>query len=152
MLCCKGKTQVSFTQREAAKWRSVMINLIRKNAVVMLLAMGILFTTMAPGAMAQDRCRTRSRQVAYNNYDDTRRYDDRYDDRYDNRRNNEYYDDRSYNDGSKGRAVRRVGIGAAGGAIAGGLIGGRKGVLIGGIAGAAGGYLYHRNKENNRRY
>ncbi|HZS04488.1 MAG TPA: YMGG-like glycine zipper-containing protein [Blastocatellia bacterium] len=130
-----------------------MINSIRKNAVLMMLALGLVFTTMVPGAMAQDRCRTRNRQVSASNYyDDYQDRNDRYRDnrRYDDR---DYrYDDRYYNDGRNSRAVKRVGIGAAAGAVGGGLIGGRKGVVIGGLIGAAGGYLYHRNKENRRGY
>ncbi|HWQ35399.1 MAG TPA: YMGG-like glycine zipper-containing protein [Blastocatellia bacterium] len=134
-----------------------MISSIRKNAVLMMLALGLVFTTMVPGAMAQDRCRSRSRQVYYdNNYYDNQRYDNRrYDDRrYDDRRyrDERYYDDRDYRDERNKRAVLRTGIGAAGGAVVGGLLGGKKGAVIGGIAGAAGGYLYHRHKENQRRY
>lgn len=140
-----------------------MISSIRKNAVLTMLALGLIFTTMVPGAMAQDRCRTRSRQVGYydnNNYDNQRYDDRRYDDRrYDNRRyddrsyrDDRYYDDRDYRSERNKRAAIRTGVGAAGGAVLGGLIGGRKGVVIGGIAGAAGGYLYHRHKENQRRY
>src|SRR6185295_15988286 len=116
-----------------------MINSIRKNAVLMMLALGLVFTTVVPGAMAQDRCRTRNRQVSASNY-----YDG-YQDRNDRYRDNRRYDDRDYryddryNDGHNGRAVKRVGIGAAAGAVGGGLIGGRKGVVIGGLIGAAGG-------------
>ncbi|MFN0122008.1 MAG: YMGG-like glycine zipper-containing protein [Blastocatellia bacterium] len=127
---------------------------IRQRAITMMLALGIMLMAAAPGILAQDRCSTRRRTVTYNNNSYGNRYDNRYDDR-NSSRNDRYddrYDDRTYNDGSKGRAVKRTGIGAAGGAVAGGLIGGRKGVLIGGIAGAAAGYVYHRHKENQRRY
>ena len=89
-----------------------MTNSIRKNAILMMLALGLVFTAMVPGAMAQERCRTRSRQVAYydNNNDRYRndnpdyRNDDRYrnnnpDYRNDNRdyRNDDRYDSRNDN-------------------------------------------------------
>ena len=108
-----------------------MTTSIRKNAVLTMLALGLVFTTMVPGAMAQDHRRTRSRQVTYNNnyYDnnrDDRRYDDRrYDDRrYDDRSNRDdrYYDDRDYRGERNKRAAIRTGIGAAGGAVVGDLV------------------------------
>ncbi len=43
-----------------------MITSIRRNAILMILALGLMVTAMVPGVMAQDRCRTRARQVAYN--------------------------------------------------------------------------------------
>ena len=51
----------------------------------------------------------------------------------------------------KGKAAKRIGIGAAIGAGAGGLIGGRKGALIGAGAGAGGGALYHAHKKRSWR-
>ena len=51
----------------------------------------------------------------------------------------------------KGKAAKRIGIGAAIGAGAGGLIGGRKGAVIGAGAGAAGGGIYHVHKKNSWR-
>ncbi|HMG32476.1 MAG TPA: hypothetical protein VKM94_00955 [Blastocatellia bacterium] len=51
----------------------------------------------------------------------------------------------------KGKAAKRIGIGAAIGAGAGGLIGGRKGALIGAGAGAGGGALYHIHKKRSWR-
>ena len=43
--------------------------------------------------------------------------------------------------------LKRVGVGAAGGAAVGGLAGGGKGAAIGAIAGGAGGYVYDRMKR-----
>lgn len=51
----------------------------------------------------------------------------------------------------KGKAAKRIGIGAAIGAGAGGLIGGRKGALIGAGAGAGGGAAYHVHKKRSWR-
>jgi hypothetical protein len=51
----------------------------------------------------------------------------------------------------KGKAAKRIGIGAAIGAGAGGLIGGKKGALIGAGAGAAGGTAYHYHKKRSWR-
>ena len=51
----------------------------------------------------------------------------------------------------KGKAAKRIGIGAAIGAGAGGLIGGRKGAVIGAGAGAAGGGAYHVHKKRSWR-
>lgn len=51
----------------------------------------------------------------------------------------------------KGKAAKRIGIGAAIGAGAGGLIGGKKGALIGAGAGAGGGAAYHVHKKRSWR-
>jgi len=51
----------------------------------------------------------------------------------------------------KGKAAKRIGIGAAIGAGAGGLIGGRKGALIGAGAGAGAGTVYHVHKKRSWR-
>jgi hypothetical protein len=128
-----------------------------KSVFALVLMAGILLTSVAPSVFAQgQQCRTRSRNVRAVNYDD-RDYDYQRDRDYRRNRNSDYryendpyynYDrNRSRNDG-----LKRTGIGAAIGAAGGGLMGGRKGALIGGVAGAVGGYIYHRNKENNRRY
>lgn len=114
---------------------------------------GILLTSVAPSALAQGQCRTRSRNAQYVNYDDRdynyqrERVRRNRDYQYENDRYYEYDRERSKKDGWK-----RTGVGAAIGAAGGGLMGGRKGALIGGIVGAAGGYIYHKQKENNRRY
>lgn len=50
------------------------------------------------------------------------------------------------------KTVKRVGIGAAGGAVAGALIGGGKGAGIGAAAGAGAGYLYDRHKKHHGSY
>lgn len=51
----------------------------------------------------------------------------------------------------KGKAAKRIGIGAAIGAGAGGLIGGKKGALIGAGAGAGAGTAYHYHKKRQWR-
>lgn len=125
---------------------------IFKSAVIMMLAAGLLFTTMAPSAFAQDRRYRDQRQVVQ--YEQNRRYDQRsqersYNDRYNDRYNGRYYDNRydDYRYRDQGSAVKQVGIGAAIGAGIGALIGGGKGALIGAGAGAAGGLIYHRSKR-----
>ncbi len=110
---------------------------LSKSAVmVMLLSLGLLFTSVAPSALAQGRCRQRElvryEQDRYNDY----RYD--YDRDYDYR----------YREDGKKQTLKRVGIGTAIGAAVGGVIGGRKGALIGAGIGAAGGYVYHRSKKD----
>ncbi|HXU39079.1 MAG TPA: hypothetical protein VN937_22175 [Blastocatellia bacterium] len=65
---------------------------------------------------------------------------------------NAYRHRRRHNpEAGKGKAAKRVGIGAAIGAGAGGLIGGRKGAIIGAGAGAAGGGAYHVHKKRSWR-
>ena len=49
------------------------------------------------------------------------------------------------------RTAKRVGIGAAGGAVVGALAGGGKGAGIGALAGGATGYIYDRYKRNHHR-
>src|SRR5213082_1384554 len=49
------------------------------------------------------------------------------------------------------KTVKRVGIGAAGGAAIGALAGGGKGAAIGGIAGAGAGVLYDSHQKNRGR-
>ena len=66
--------------------------------------------------------------------------------------NGNYNDNNRYGDSNKTRGLKRTGIGAAIGAAGGGLLGGRKGAVIGGLAGGVGGFIYHKGKENNRRY
>jgi hypothetical protein len=50
------------------------------------------------------------------------------------------------------KTAKRIGIGAAGGAVAGALIGGGKGAGIGAAAGAGAGYLYDRHKKHQGSY
>lgn len=125
---------------------------IRKSAVVMMLALGLLFTSVAPSALAQDRgCRQRRYDSRYDSRYDVSRYDR--DRSYDGR--NYDYRDRGYDyrdrEDTTGNAVKRTGIGAAIGAVGGGLLGGKKGAIIGAAAGAAGGYIYHRHKVGQER-
>lgn len=114
-----------------------MTNSIRKIMAASMLSLAVLMTSVAPSAMAQTY---RRRQDVYTQNRDTRRYDDRYYD-YDYDRRNNTKD-----------ALKRTGVGAAIGAAGGGLMGGKKGALIGGLIGAAGGYIYHKQKEKNDRY
>ena len=144
-----------------------------KSAVMMFLVVGLLVTSAASSAMAQGRsnCRNGNRDSAYydqNRYDRDDRYRDSvyYDqNRYDRNaglyQNDAYYQGQTYYQGNRrwrdredtsGKAVKRVGIGAAIGAGGGALIGGKKGALIGAAVGAAGGYIYHRNKVNDGRF
>jgi hypothetical protein len=51
----------------------------------------------------------------------------------------------------KGKAAKRIGIGAAIGAGTGALIGGRKGAVIGAGVGAGGGAVYHVHKKRSWR-
>jgi osmotically inducible lipoprotein OsmB len=51
----------------------------------------------------------------------------------------------------RGRAGRRIGTGALGGAGFGALVGGGRGALVGGAAGAGAGALYHRHRRNRIR-
>jgi uncharacterized protein YcfJ len=50
------------------------------------------------------------------------------------------------------KTAKRVGIGAAGGAVIGALAGGGKGAGIGTVVGAGAGYLYDRHKRHHHRY
>jgi hypothetical protein len=131
----------------------IMTKAIHKSVFAFILMAGILLTSVAPSAFAQTQCRTRSRNVRAANYDD---YDYQRDRDYRRNRSSDYRyeDDPYYYDRNRSRndGLKRTGIGAAIGAAGGGLMGGRKGALIGGIIGAAGGYIYHRQKEKNRRY
>ncbi len=103
-------------------------------------------------------------------YDNSQYYNDRYNNvpYYSNNRQNGqnalnrrygnggYYNDRYYNDGyyenenTTGKALKRVGIGAAIGAGAGVLLGGKTGAIVGAGAGGLGGYIYHRGKVNGQ--
>ena len=128
---------------------------IFKNAAIMVLTAGLLFTTMAPSAFAQDRRYRDQRRVEQceQNRNYNQRYQERsYNDRYNERSyNDRYYDNRDYDYryNNQGSTAKHVGIGAAIGAGVGALIGGRKGALIGAGAGAAGGYIYHRSRDND---
>ncbi|HEX4948355.1 MAG TPA: YMGG-like glycine zipper-containing protein [Blastocatellia bacterium] len=130
-----------------------------KSIFAFVLMVGVLLTSVAPSALAQGngRYRTNAHNARTVNYDD-RDYDYQRDREYRRNRSRsaDYESDRYYDeydrDRSKKDGWKRTGVGAAIGAAGGGLMGGRKGALIGGVAGAVGGYIYHRNKEKNRRY
>jgi len=51
----------------------------------------------------------------------------------------------------KGKAAKRIGVGAGIGAVAGGIIGGKKGAVIGAGAGAGAGGAYHVHKKRQYR-
>lgn len=124
---------------------------IYKSAFVFILMIGILLTSVAPSVLAQGQSRTRIRSMRY--VDDYHRDSDYQRDRVRRDRDYDYENDPYYDrNRSKKEGLKRTGIGAAIGAAGGGIMGGRKGALIGGIVGAAGGYIYHKQKENNRRY
>lgn len=135
-----------------------MTKSISKSVFAAALMAGLLFTSVAPTAFAQTQYRTRDRNVRTTNYDRGRDYDYQRDRDYDRRARNRSYDYENdpYYDYDRNRSTKdgwkRTGVGAAIGAAGGGLMGGRKGALIGGLIGAAGGYIYHRKKENDRRY
>jgi uncharacterized membrane protein len=57
----------------------------------------------------------------------------------------------SYSSRAHRKTIKRVGIGAAGGAAIGALAGGGKGAGIGALAGAGAGYLYDRHKKRQGR-
>lgn len=57
----------------------------------------------------------------------------------------------SYKRRAHRKTVKRVGLGAAGGAAVGALAGGGKGAGIGAAAGAGAGYLYDRHKKHEGR-
>jgi outer membrane lipoprotein SlyB len=51
----------------------------------------------------------------------------------------------------KGKAAKRIGIGAGAGAVIGGLAGGKKGAVIGAGVGAGAGGAYHIHKKRSYR-
>jgi hypothetical protein len=114
-----------------------MIKKIQASAVMMVLMLGLLFVSGASSdAMAQGR-NYRSRSDYYRG----RSYDSRsYRSRYIGER-----------EATNGNLIKRTGIGAGIGLLGGALIGGKTGAIIGGAAGAAGGYIYHRKKIDDRR-
>jgi hypothetical protein len=57
----------------------------------------------------------------------------------------------SYSSAAHRKTLKRVGIGAAGGAAIGALAAGGKGAGIGALAGAGAGYLYDRHKKHQGR-
>ena len=148
---------------------------IQKNLLRMTLVAGVFMVLLAPSAMAQgrrERCDNQrggfssqrydgryDNSVYYNNRVNERYNTGAYDNSYNNRYNSDYYRygnnaryDSDYweNQDTTGKAVKRVGIGAAIGAGAGVLLGGKKGAIIGAGAGALGGYIYHRGKVNGQ--
>ena len=141
--------------------KTLNVNLIR-----MALVAGAFLVMLAPSAYAQGRrgCdNVRGGGISSQTYDS--RYDSRYDsaqyynNRYDSNRYNSYrygnsdryYSDSYYeNENTTGKALKRVGIGAAIGAGAGVLLGGKTGAIVGAGAGGLGGYIYHRGKVNGQ--
>ena len=143
----------------------MMKKLTIKSAVMMMLLTGLLAIS-ASSAFAQGRQRCNDNRYERGRYVGTT-YNDRNNDRYYNRSNDRYYDnyqstyyqgrnndryddDRWERQDTTGKTIKRVGIGSAIGAVGGAVVGGKKGALIGAGIGAAGGYIYHRNKVNDR--
>jgi hypothetical protein len=117
-----------------------MIKKMQTSAVLMVLMLGILFVS-APSAMAQGKY-YRSRSDSYRGRS------------YDSRNYNRGYGRGRYvgpREATTGNLIKRTGIGAGIGLLGGALIGGKTGAIIGGAAGAAGGYIYHRKKIDDRR-
>ena len=151
---------------------------LRLSVLKMTLVAGVFMILLAPSAMAQgrrERCDNARGGFSSQRYDsrydsgysdtNNNRYDssyyNNYNNRYNNRANNranDYYygNDGRYseseweNENTTGKALSRVGIGAAIGAGAGVLLGGKTGALVGAGAGALGGYIYHRGKVNGQ--
>jgi hypothetical protein len=113
----------------------MMIKKIKTSAVMMALMLGLLFVWGASDAMAQ------SRSYRSRNYDRGRSFDRGYS-------RGSYIGPR---EATNGNLIKRTGIGAGIGLLGGALIGGKTGAIIGGAAGAAGGYIYHRKKIDDRR-
>jgi hypothetical protein len=157
--------------------RKILNTLNIRNVVGTALVAGVMLVMASPSVMAQggrrgERCDRNSGNISgvdygsrYDNrYDNSQYYNDRiYNDRYYNNNNNNrysnnaYYNGRYYGDGdyyenqnTTGKALKRVGIGAAIGAGAGVLLGGKTGAMVGAGAGALGGYIYHRGKVNGQ--
>ncbi len=106
-----------------------MIKKIKASAIMMALMLGLLFVWGTSDAMAQSRSyRSRSYSRGYSR--------------------GSYIGPR---EATNGNLIKRTGVGAGIGLLGGALIGGKTGAIIGGAAGAAGGYIYHRKKIDDRR-
>jgi hypothetical protein len=117
-----------------------MIKKIQTSAVLMILMLGIIFVSAEPSAMAQGRYYRRGDSYRGRSYDN-RGFDRGY-------RRGRYIGPR---EATNGNLIKRTGVGAGIGLLGGALIGGKTGAIIGGAAGAAGGYIYHRKKIDDRR-
>ena len=96
-----------------------------KRFLIALLSLGLLFSTAIPGIAV-----TRREYREYHYRREQRR---------------RYLRHRRHM-----RTAKRVGIGAAGGAVVGAIAGGGKGAGIGALAGGGAGYLYDRYKRHHR--
>jgi outer membrane lipoprotein SlyB len=101
---------------------------MRKRFLTAILSMGLLFPAAAPVVAGN------STYYYHHHYHHSSSY-------YAHQRHREHM-----------RELRRVGIGAAGGAVVGGLIGGGTGVAVGALAGGGAGYLYNRHKEHEHHH
>jgi outer membrane lipoprotein SlyB len=114
-----------------------MIKKIQASAIMMALMLGLLFVSAATDTMAQGRSYRSDRGRSYDSRDYGRGYS-----------RGRYIGPR---EATNGNLIKRTGIGAGIGLLGGALIGGKTGAIIGGAAGAAGGYIYHRKKIDDRR-
>src|SRR5258708_14588437 len=97
---------------------------MKTRLLVGLLSLGLLFTTATP-SFAITHYRTRQYEYHY-------------------RTRQQYVRHKRHM-----KTAKRVGIGAAGGAVIGALAGGKKGALIGATAGAGAGALYYRHNKRH---
>jgi uncharacterized protein YcfJ len=97
---------------------------MKKRLLTAVLSTGLLFSTAVPGAAATYRTQTRVSRAQRARYIRHKRHM---------------------------KTVKRVGIGALGGAAIGALAGGGKGAGIGAIAGAGAGALYDNHEKHRGR-
>ncbi len=95
---------------------------MKKRILTAVISTGLLFSTAAPGLAVTHHYRTRRHSRSYVRH---KRHM---------------------------KTIKRVGIGAAGGAAIGALAGGGKGGAIGAIAGAGAGALYDQHRKDHGHY
>jgi uncharacterized protein YcfJ len=98
---------------------------MRKRLIPAIVSIGLLFGTAVPGGAASYYYRNHYRYQQHRRYVRHKR---------------------------RMKTIKRVGIGAAGGAVVGGLIGGGAGAAVGAVAGAGAGELYNRHEKRTGHY
>jgi outer membrane lipoprotein SlyB len=98
---------------------------MRKRLITAIVSAGLLFGTTVPAGAADYYYRNHYRYERHRRYVRHRR---------------------------RMETAKRVGIGAAGGAVVGGLIGGGAGAAVGAAAGAGAGELYNRHEKHTGHY